>query len=142
MECKDNNLDENISEEIKLLKDDNYFKNDSEFNLDLCLSRLESIYSDFKNNISPFNYLSALWELTHYFKECGKCLSWAADDVRAKINIIRNNFIKEFPKCSSLQILMEEERKLGIHICNSENGLKIGLKEQDKYFKYESGIIY
>jgi len=143
MECeesnKDTNKQEGNSEEIKLLKDDSFFKNEGEFSLDRCIKLLESIQTSLKDNISPFIYLSALWELTHFFKECGKGLSYAADDVRTKINIVRNNIIKEFPHCSSFQSLMEEERKLGIHVCNSENGLKIGLKEGDKYFKYESG---
>jgi hypothetical protein len=136
---KDTIKQEGISQEIILLKDDSYFNNEGEFSLDKCINSLESIHTNLKDKISPFIYLTALWELTHFFKECGKGLSYAADDVRTKINIVRNNIIKEFPQCSSLQSLMEEERKLGIHVCNSENGLKIGLKEGDKYFKYESG---
>lgn len=129
-------------QEIKLLSDDSYFRTDGDFNLDVVIEKLEIVLANINDNFKPFNYLAALWEVTKYFKECGACLSYASDDVRAKINIVRTIYKKDFPEVSTIQELIEEERKLGIHVCNSENNEKVGFKKGNKYHRYESGNIF
>ena len=140
MDQKENIIKQvNNSDQLKLLTTEIHFSKEGDFNLEICIEKLEKVVSDLKN-FSIFNYLSGLWDITKYFKEIGTMLSYASDDVRAKINIIRDDYVlAEFSECITFQDFIDQEIKLGIHILNSENNKEKGFKKGNKWYKYESG---
>ena len=136
---------ENVSQPIdnsaivSLIKNESNFTKDGDFDIDLCNLKLDEVVKDL-NNFNLFQYLSGLWEITKYFKEIGTMLSYASDDVRAKINIIRDDYVfPEFSQCYNFQDFITTETKLGIHILNSENNKECGFKKGNRWYKYESG---
>lgn len=123
------------------LLDDGNFEHETPFSFDKLILHLEEANQDLEN-LKPYDFLSALWELTKFMKALSSALSMGFSDITTKVQIWRRLFKEVYPDSKDMISVMETEIKMGIHELNGENNSKKGFKKGSPYYKYESGIIY
>lgn len=121
------------------LNDDSNFEQQSHFNYDNIISYFEEVNSDL-DNLKPYEFLAACWELTKFMRELSSALSMAFSDITEKVTIWRKILKDNYPNANNMIEVMEEEMKLSIHELNGENNSKKGHKKGTPYYKYEAGI--
>lgn len=93
--------------------------------------------NDDQAKIDIKSFLEVCKAFTMFSAGMGSLMSWGFDDIHTKSGALMKLAAKN-PDCPTIQQLIEKEMAQNIHVLNGSNGEKMGRKEGDPYYKYES----
>jgi hypothetical protein len=124
----------------ELILDDKNFDSTVVYDYDKLLKHLDSIKSSL-DNINPYDFMSASFEMTKAFSMLGSALSMGFSDITTKVQLWRD-LVKTYyneESFNSLQDIMGKEIELKLHMCNGDNNRSNGFGKTTQYYLYVSG---
>ena len=120
----------------ELGKDSNFTQKDP-FDFKKVFENLEKAAKN-PDKLNPYYTISAIYDLTKFFKNISSGLSMGFSDITEKSQIMRERF-KEFPEATDIQDLLRREMQMQLNIykLNGDNNYELG-HGYDKYKHYIS----